>query len=171
MDFHFSLTFRFHGFVSHTGEENVIPIVLGGANYTKLAIPGSYINVLDFKTVKDLADYLHYLDKNSTAYNEYFKWRQQYRKIKFADFCSFCEVLTSETPKGHKNLTEFWETQGKCGEKDQIVLNMWTHRSKLPQYFSLFMSFILITTVIISLMVYFTQVYKVAQHAETGNVA
>ena len=36
---------------------------MGGADYTKLAIPGSYINVMDFKTVKQLAEYLQYLDK------------------------------------------------------------------------------------------------------------
>ena len=49
---------------------------MGGAYYTKLAIPSSYINVLDFKSVKQLAEYLHYLNRNDTAYNEYFKWRQ-----------------------------------------------------------------------------------------------
>ncbi len=36
----------------------------------------AYINALDFATPKDLADYLVYLDKNSTAYNEYFKWKK-----------------------------------------------------------------------------------------------
>lgn len=109
----------------HLGEENVIPVVMGGANYTKLAIPGSYINVFDFNTVKDLADYLHFLDKNNIAYNEYFKWRQKYRKISLVKFCSICEVLSSETPKGHRNLVEFWETQAKCGEKEQLMVNMY----------------------------------------------
>ena len=43
---------------------------MGGADYKKIAIPGSFINVLDFPSVKALADYLLYLDKNNTAYNE-----------------------------------------------------------------------------------------------------
>ena len=38
--------------------------------------PSGYINVLDFKSPKDLADYLLYLDKNTTAYNAYFKWKK-----------------------------------------------------------------------------------------------
>jgi hypothetical protein len=38
--------------------------------------PSGYINVLDFKSPKDLADYLLYLDKNATAYNVYFKWKK-----------------------------------------------------------------------------------------------
>ena len=115
-------------FISPLGEENVIPIVLGGANYTKLAIPGSYINVLDFKSVKDLADYLHYLDKNSTAYNEYFKWRQIYRTVSLSFFCTFCETIslnTSFKPTGNTDLTDFWFTKGKCSQKDQIVRDMW----------------------------------------------
>ncbi|CAH3159964.1 unnamed protein product, partial [Porites evermanni] len=62
-----------------TTNNNIVPVVMGGADYSKLAIPGSYINALDFSTVKDLAEYLHYLDKNITAYNEYFKWRKRYR--------------------------------------------------------------------------------------------
>ena len=41
---------------------------MGGANYSKLAIPGSYINIMDFSTVTQLAEYLQYLDKNDTAF-------------------------------------------------------------------------------------------------------
>ena len=105
---------------------------MGGANYNKLAIPASYINVMDFKTVKHLADYLHYLDKNSTAYNEYFKWRQIYQTIPIPFYCSFCEAVNSNTRlKRTKDLTDFWITQSKCNEKDQIVFNMWSRRSAL----------------------------------------
>ena len=47
---------------SLSGEDmNVVPIVMEGANYSKLAIPGSYINVMDFQTVKQFAEYLQYL--------------------------------------------------------------------------------------------------------------
>ena len=133
---------------------------MGGANYTELAIPGSYINVLDFKTVKDLADYLHYLDRNSTAYNEYFKWRQKYRKITLQTFCSFCEVLSSEIDlRGHTELTDFWVTQGKCDLKHQLVLNMWAHSSKFSEYFLFLMSLIFIIAMVMTLMIYLTQVY------------
>ncbi|XP_068733653.1 4-galactosyl-N-acetylglucosaminide 3-alpha-L-fucosyltransferase FUT6-like [Montipora capricornis] len=118
----------------HLGEENVIPVVMGGANYAKLAIPGSYINVLDFNTVKDLADYLHFLDKNNIAYNEYFKWRQKYQRISLIKFCSICEVLSSETPKGHRNLVEFWEAQAKCDEKEQLMMNMFKKKKLKYKY-------------------------------------
>ena len=61
-------------------ENGIVPIVMGGADYEEIAIPGSYINVLDFPSVKALADYLLYLDKNNTAYNEYFGWKTKYKQ-------------------------------------------------------------------------------------------
>ncbi|RXG54878.1 Glycoprotein 3-alpha-L-fucosyltransferase A [Armadillidium vulgare] len=51
----------------------IIPVVMGGADYAAIAPPYSYINVEDFESPKDLANYLIYLDKNDTAYMEYFK--------------------------------------------------------------------------------------------------
>ncbi len=50
---------------------DIIPIVYGGANYSQLAPPHSYINALDF-TPETLAQYLKILDANDTLYNEYF---------------------------------------------------------------------------------------------------
>ena len=57
---------------------NVITIVYGGANYSQLAPPHSYINALDY-TPEQLAEYLKVLDNNDTLYNEYFWWKDHYR--------------------------------------------------------------------------------------------
>ena len=51
---------------------SIVPIVYGGANYSAFAPPHSLINVADYESPKQLADYLTYLDGNDTAYNEYF---------------------------------------------------------------------------------------------------
>ena len=106
--------------------------MLGGANYTKLAIPGSYINVMDFKTVKQLAEYLQYLDKNSTAYNEYFKWRLKYKVSGSLSrsICRICEGFDPENPpirKVYDDLTEHWMKKGRCNQKDQLIRNMWNN--------------------------------------------
>lgn len=56
-----------------------VPIVAsrkGKPDYTRFAPNHSYINVYDYKTVKDLADYLNYLSNNETAYNEYLWFRR-----------------------------------------------------------------------------------------------
>ena len=107
--------------------------------FNEVGIPGSYINVLDFKTVKDLAEYLQYLDKNSSAYNEYFKWRQDYRVNHFSDnfdekllasnpwHCLVCEALNSANisqPKAYDRLSDWWVGKAKCGEMDHKIWAM-----------------------------------------------
>ena len=114
------------------GEDmDVVPIVMGGANYTKLAIPGSYINVMDFKTVKQLAEYLQYLDKNNTAYNEYFKWRLKYKVFRDnldLSLCQICKWYVTKSPlnrKVYEDLADYWVKKGRCGEKNKLITNMW----------------------------------------------
>ena len=104
----------------HGLENGLVPIVLGGANYAKLAIPGSYVNVHDFKTVKALAEYIKYLDRNNTAYNEYFAWRRSYKlDTPYLYGCRLCKALHSTTAKirkVYKDFDAFWRT-GKCRGK------------------------------------------------------
>ena len=60
---------------------NIVPVVLGGANYSAIAPPHSYINALDYSP-KQLAQYLLELDRNDTLYKEYFWWKPFYRYIR-----------------------------------------------------------------------------------------
>ncbi len=64
-----------------TFSNNMIPIVMGAPKEDYLAMlpPNSYINVDDFKTIKELTDYINYLDKNDTAYASYFAWKEHGR--------------------------------------------------------------------------------------------
>lgn len=52
---------------------------MGGADYKALAIPGSYINAMDFSSLKKLAEYLMFLDQNDDEYNKYFEWKKRYK--------------------------------------------------------------------------------------------
>lgn len=45
-------------------------------DYRRFAPKHSYINIYDYKSAKELADYLNYLSKNETAYNEYLWYRR-----------------------------------------------------------------------------------------------
>jgi hypothetical protein len=56
-----------------------VPIVAsrdGKPDYTRFAPKHSYINIYDYKSAKELADYLNYLSNNETAYNEYLWFRK-----------------------------------------------------------------------------------------------
>ena len=55
---------------------DIVPVVLGLGDYSKYVPKSGYINVLDYKSPKELADYLIYLDKNPSEYNKYFAWRK-----------------------------------------------------------------------------------------------
>ena len=100
-------------------ENGIVPIVMGGADYKEIAIPGSYINVLDFPSVKALADYLLYLDKNNTAYNEYFGWKTKHkvggvlrgdRAGNYPWGCDLCARANDASVKSkvYEHLENFW---------------------------------------------------------------
>lgn len=106
-------------------ELGIVPVVLGGANYSEMAIPGSYINVFDFDSIKTLADYLLYLDKNDTAYMEYFVWRKLYKVDGYltgATFtkhcpwtCDICAKAQNPKRKSYKRISDFRDPSTHCG--------------------------------------------------------
>ena len=78
---------------------NAVPIVWGATkqDYQDLAPPNSFIYAEDYSP-EELVRYIDYLDKNNTAYLEYFKWRTMnitdlpmYRRQ--YGFCQLCRVL------------------------------------------------------------------------------
>jgi len=78
----------------------VVPVVLGPkkASYEAVAPRNSFIHVEDFRSLSDLAKYLNYLDKNESAYAEYFAWRKapveaSYPYGKYVGFCALCRAL------------------------------------------------------------------------------
>lgn len=53
----------------------MVPVVLGAADYSRVAPPGSYINVNKFASVKDLANYMQRVSNDPALYNSYHRWR------------------------------------------------------------------------------------------------
>ena len=70
---------------------------MGGANYKEMAPPHSYIDVNDFKSIKDLANYLIRLSKNKNEYNAYFKWKSTHDVYRLNTFCELCQKLHDPT--------------------------------------------------------------------------
>ena len=101
----------------------LIPVVLGGANYTKLLPPHSFIDVRDYESPKHLAKYLLHLVKHPTEYMEYFAWKQNYRLLKTVivrrrGFCQLCEMLHDRHRiyKSSFNITDYWNHNKDCLE-------------------------------------------------------
>ena len=57
---------------------NVIPVVLNGANMSRVAPPHSFINVMDFNSTEELASHLHRVDQDDKLFASYFWWRDYY---------------------------------------------------------------------------------------------
>lgn len=99
---------------------NVVPVVYGQVDYKKLAPPNSVINVADFDTVKNLAEYLLTLSRNETAYLEYFEWKKEYRVETSTKriACELCRKLNdpTEPKKTYKDIKQWWfgHSNAKC---------------------------------------------------------
>jgi hypothetical protein len=63
--------------------------------YLKITPPNSFIHVDDFESPKDLANYLHYLDGNDTAYREYLSYKFEYDRVcePPSTLCEVCQRL------------------------------------------------------------------------------
>jgi len=104
---------------------DMIPIVAGGANYSnnKISVPGSYISVADFKSVKELASHLKEIASDDKLFNSYFAWRQNYR-IDIYDWmgdlaCGLCKMTKSSSMNSkRKRLKDIYD-KSKCVGRDE----------------------------------------------------
>ena len=108
-------------------ELGLVPVVMGGADYKALAIPGSYINVMDFPSVKKLAEYLLFLDKNDDEYNRYFEWKKYYKvggclrpKVNMSNnypwMCEVCAAANNHSlaKKTYRKIQDFYNPDKRC---------------------------------------------------------
>ncbi|XP_055912682.1 alpha-(1,3)-fucosyltransferase C [Eupeodes corollae] len=90
----------------------IVPVVFGGADYSKIAPPHSYIDAEKFRNVKELADYLIYLDQHPKEYGRYFWWRKFYRLTSRSPFCDLCMKLNapaaSEKVQFYDDIENWW---------------------------------------------------------------
>ncbi|XP_068213041.1 uncharacterized protein [Palaemon carinicauda] len=95
---------------------DVVPVVYGLFNYAAELPPGSYIDALAFPTAKSLADYLLYLDKNDTAYNEYFSWKPYHFPASYRNlWCDLCARLHKDhSTHVYNDLYDWFITQSEC---------------------------------------------------------
>ncbi len=108
---------------------DVVPIVYGGADYTEYAPPHSFINIADFKSPKDLAEYLKLLDKNDALYMEYFQWKKHYTVVRspMKGWCDLCAKLNdpnqqSQT-KSYENVEDWWVRKLPCYPGSSFLSN------------------------------------------------
>uniref|UniRef100_A0A914X2A6 Fucosyltransferase n=1 Tax=Plectus sambesii TaxID=2011161 RepID=A0A914X2A6_9BILA len=95
---------------------DVIPIVMGPPRtfYEKISPPHSFIHINDFKSPEELATYLHYLNKNDSAFNAYFAWKGSGQFINTKFWCRLCALVQNPKPKVAENLDNWWKRSDIC---------------------------------------------------------
>jgi alpha-1,3-fucosyltransferase len=97
---------------------NTVPIVMGGAEYERFAPPNSYINVKDFRSPKELAEYILMLHNSDELYAKYFNWKKYYSIAMPYNYglCELCRMAHDETlpPKIYWDIKEWWFDSVKC---------------------------------------------------------
>jgi glycoprotein 3-alpha-L-fucosyltransferase len=109
---------------------DVIPIIMGARpeDYAASLPPHSYIHIDDFKSPRELADYLHVLDKNDTLYNGYFRWKTGYMLPNFLSYwCLVCGLLHIAHEQNYVHwypeYSKYWD-----GERNSICNAKWVER-------------------------------------------
>lgn len=118
-DYFFYLSFENSRCVDYVTEKilnaiknDVIPVVLNGADMNRFLPPGSYINALDMST-EELAQRMKRLISDPLEFAKYFWWKSFYNVAPVVPnlFCQLCEMLNDETypKKTYPNLIEWWQ--------------------------------------------------------------
>ncbi|KAJ8728283.1 hypothetical protein PYW08_016668 [Mythimna loreyi] len=107
----------------HALQNNVVPIVYGGANYSRFLPHRSYLNARELK-VKKLARIIDQLIREPSTYSEFFRWKKYYsyhRTIKVKEtneYCKMCAALNNEelmkTTSVCNDFSDFWEVNNTC---------------------------------------------------------
>ncbi|CAD7005457.1 unnamed protein product [Ceratitis capitata] len=101
-------------------QRNILPIVMGARpeDYEVSSPHRSYIHVDEFASPKELAEYLHILDKDDELYNSYFKWKGTGEFINTYYWCRVCAALHDEEslrkPRWYTDVNDWWRGAGVC---------------------------------------------------------
>ncbi|XP_061382434.1 alpha-(1,3)-fucosyltransferase C-like [Danaus plexippus] len=118
--------------ILHALRHDTVPIVFGGANYTRFMPEGSYLNALELGPHK-LAQRMHELIHNPEAYFLYFKWKKYYsyhfphEKSETDAYCNFCEFLNTHESMKKKTVIEYfniwWTPHVYCQDVHNISIH------------------------------------------------
>lgn len=104
-------------------ENNIIPVVFGGANYGKFLPPHSYVDVETFSNVRSLVEFLEWLGSSPQEYVKYFWWKEHYELTFVHPYCKLCEILNRPGLKEEihvvKNIEEWWHG-GQCRLRSKL---------------------------------------------------
>ncbi|XP_064489676.1 alpha-(1,3)-fucosyltransferase C-like [Ornithodoros turicata] len=95
----------------------MIPVVMGGVNYSRLAPPGSFINFDLFRGPDDLGRYLNSLIEHPEALKPFYEWKAHFGFVHPHLSCTLCEGahrLLKQKPKFYDNIFDYLRKDVGC---------------------------------------------------------
>ncbi|XP_074594995.1 4-galactosyl-N-acetylglucosaminide 3-alpha-L-fucosyltransferase 9-like [Brevipalpus obovatus] len=96
----------------------LIPIVMGLTNYSRDFPSNSVINVFDYPSPRELAEYVEKVSTDEKLYNSYHEWRKNFTiqpsEIAKDHLCKICEEVRGNCGRRNHSMLEWWETGGQC---------------------------------------------------------
>lgn len=92
----------------------LVPVVLGGANYSHFLPPNSYIDALSL-TPEELGLFLTRLQASPEEYAKYHLWRAFWRATLRPPLCELClKVHNNRQTLTQKNISGWWHSVNRC---------------------------------------------------------
>jgi len=109
-------------------QHDVLPVVLGGADYGRVSPPHSHLNALDYPDPADLAAEIRRLNDDDEEYLSYFWWKDHYRSVDrrtSLSMCELCKKLHDDDNGGRKekvydDLAAWWVDGGHCAKRESL---------------------------------------------------
>ncbi|KAF6036789.1 FucTA [Bugula neritina] len=106
-----------------------IPIALGASveEYKWFAPPNSFLHTRNFTSIRLLAEFMHKLDKDSSAYNSYHRWRESHEIVpryhEESLQCYMCRQahLKQDGKAEYKNISKYWSRKNNCDLKPEPI--------------------------------------------------
>ena len=98
-----------------TLEMDIVPIVMGGADYSAIAPPGSYIDANHYSSAQELAEELKRLSNAREEYLKFFSWKAKTEVLDgYGQMgCNLCKALHESRPtKTYQDLGAWWRGGG-----------------------------------------------------------
>lgn len=104
---------------------DIVPVVMGGANYSRLAPPGSYVDALQFDSPERLGEYLTNVATRQDWYESYFLWKE-HSELKYENAaCKLCAKLHDYAASGRRftygRFLEWFLEDARCSSWEQIL--------------------------------------------------
>ncbi|TDG40097.1 hypothetical protein AWZ03_013481 [Drosophila navojoa] len=93
-------------------QRHIVPVVFGGANYSRFLPPHSYIDANRFDSAEELAQHMRFVAGDKQEYISYFWWREHYHLATFSPFCELCARLHQPSwmhrTQSYDNIESWW---------------------------------------------------------------